>query len=136
MSKRKRDYKAEYKRRKYLRSLREEGLAAAPKTRVKLKKKRKRDYKKEYKRRKISELKVIVARDAKRVFGFRPKRQGGEGGDLDVAMKGLESYAERLETIKKRDISVFDWTDEQQFITSLTRKGVPIQEAYTMWFSP
>ncbi len=110
-----------------------------------------RDYKAEYARRirnatkkgysrsqarghaKLTELsisaekvRVKVGKDAKRVFGRKPKRHPGE----DVF-----SYPERLEELKKRE-GKFAWLDESSFIQSITQLGLTEREAYTLWFSP
>lgn len=71
-------------------------------------------------------LRLIVGKDAKRVFGRKPHRLPGE----DVF-----AYPERLEDLKKRD-GKFEWLDESTFIESITKLGLTEREAYTLWFSP
>lgn len=106
-SKRKRNYKAEYQRRK---------LYGKP-----------RDYKAEYQARKKREIEKAVARDAKKVFGFIPVR--------DVRHPDPLTYEEFLIDKAKRE-GKFAWTDEHQFVASLTELGLTPTEAYTLWFSP
>jgi len=129
-----RDYKREYRRRLQLRELREQQLAAKAIPRLK-KKRRKRDYKKEYKARKLLRVKEVVERDARRVFGTKPKRGRGEGSRYDPSPFVRIDYAEVLARKMKR-MGVMDWTNEDEFIGSLTDLGMPVNEAYTLWFSP
>jgi hypothetical protein len=125
--KRKRDYKREYRRRLQLRELREQQLAAPVKVR---RRKRRRDYKKEYQARKLRELESRIQIDARRLFGRKPKRERAEGAN---------EYEEKLTAIieerNKRE-KEFQWTNEHEFIAALTTLGKPVQEAYTLWFSP
>lgn len=130
--KRKRDYKREYRRRLQLRELREQQLAAPVKVR---RRKKRRDYKKEYKARKILRAKEAIERDARRVFGKKPKRGKGEGSRYDPSPFVVIDYAEVLAEKQKRD-GAFNWTNEDEFIGALTNLGMPVQEAYTLWFSP
>jgi hypothetical protein len=71
-------------------------------------------------------MRMVVGKDAKRVFGRKPKRLPGE----DVF-----AYPERLEEMKKRE-GQFQWLDESAFIESITKLGLTEREAYTLWFSP
>lgn len=112
---------------------------------------RKRDYRAEYRRRianavkrgftrsqargharkaelslSAAKIEQKVGKDAKRVFGRKPKRLPGE----DVF-----AYPERLEELKKRE-GQFQWLDESTFIASITQLGLTEREAYTLWFSP
>jgi len=135
MTTRKRDYKKEYRRHLQLHELREQQLAAPVKPRLK-KKRRKRNYKKEYKARKLLRVKEAVSRDARRVFGTKPKRGKGEGSRYDPSPLVRIDYAEVLAQKMKRVDGVMPWTDEDEFIGALTDLGMPVQEAYTLWFSP
>jgi len=90
-----------------------------------------RDYRKEYKRRvkleKQRELEAQVARDARRVFGRKPKR-GFEDDDAG-------QYELRLAELAERE-GRFDWLDEKTFIAEMRARGATEREAYTLWFSP
>jgi hypothetical protein len=68
----------------------------------------------------------VVADDAKRVFGFVPKRKPSHGD--------LFTYEEFLKDKQKRE-GRFDWTDEAAFVNAITDLGLTSNEAYTLWFS-
>jgi hypothetical protein len=128
---RKRDYKKEYRRKLQLAELREQQLAPLAKAR----KKKRRNYKDEYRKRKLRDIAIAIERDARRVFGIKPKRGRGEGSRYDPSPLVRIDYAEVLAAKKKRD-GKFNWEDEDEFIGALTDLGMPTQEAYTLWFSP
>lgn len=120
----KRDYKVEYRRRKASQS--ERGI--------------KRDYKSEYRKRKASEIKRGVKRDyhreyvrrkvredAKRQFGFIPKR--------DKRHPDPMTYEEFLIDKRKRE-GLLQWTDEHAFVEAILAMNLTEKEAYTLWFSP
>lgn len=116
---RKRNYKAEYARRKA-------GMAKRGIT---------RDYKREYQRRLelkrerlLEELHELAERDAKRVFGVIPKRDEDHPDPI--------SYEDYLKDRQKREERDFKWTDERSFVDSITGLGLTEKEAYTLWFSP
>ncbi len=107
---RKRNYKAEYKRR-----VKREKLSG-----------RVRDYKAEYRRRKYLAIERQTAADAKRVFGYVPHRKHDHPDTF--------TYEEFLADKKKRE-GRFDWTDEANFVKAITDLGLTAREAYTLWFS-
>jgi hypothetical protein len=90
-----------------------------------------RNYRKEYRRRKhlraIEALEAAVARDARRVFGRKPKRTKE---DPDAP-----HYELRLAEMAERD-GRFDWLEESEFIAQMQSEGATTREAYTLWFSP
>ncbi len=74
-----------------------------------------------------------VARDARRVFGQKPKR--GSAGDEDFAAE----YELRLnELIEERGNKQgrFSWEDERRFVGEMRAMGATERQAYTFWFSP
>lgn len=115
MTRKPRDYKAEYARR--IRNAIKRGYSRsqarghAKKTEEKIS---------------VAKIHEVVGKDAKRVFGRKPKRRDGED---------IFSYPERLEELKKRE-GRFQWLDESTFIRSITALGLTEREAYTLWFSP
>jgi hypothetical protein len=68
----------------------------------------------------------IVARDAKYVFGRKPKRK--DEPDAPTYLLTLEEKAKRE--------GRFDWLNEAEFIESMKGLGFSERESYTMWFSP
>lgn len=90
-----------------------------------------RNYRKEYRRRKhlraIEAAEELVARDARRVFGRKPKRTKE---DPDAV-----HYELRLAEMAERD-GRFDWLEEAEFIAQMQAMGATTREAYTLWFSP
>ena len=123
---RKRDYKAEYQRR--LQRAKEKGYSVAvarghaPKGTLGIRA-----------AKRAKELLAIrqqvekeVERDARKVFGRKPKREKGEQPFI---------YQEKLEELKKRD-GQFAWTDEQSFVDEMLELGLTERDAYTFWFSP
>jgi len=68
-----------------------------------------------------------IARDAKRVFGRKPKRRKGEEPFI---------YEERLQGAQKKPERQFAWTDEQEFKDYIVSLGLTERDAYTFWFSP
>jgi hypothetical protein len=68
----------------------------------------------------------IVVDDARKRFGRRPKRKRGET---------IADYEERLIEMQRRRGSRFEWTDEFDFIRSMTELGLTERDAYTHWFS-
>jgi hypothetical protein len=143
MAKRKRDYRAEYKRR--IEKALKEGYSRAiarghPKTEVVHYVDRKGQ---KQKRRRVVELGLraarflgerpgeridkIVARDAKYTFGKKPKR-----GFQD---KNEVYYQLRLEELERRQ-GTFDWTNERKFIDQMLALGLTERDAYKNWFSP
>jgi hypothetical protein len=74
-----------------------------------------------------SDIDGVVAKDKRRVFGRKiPRRAPGEGP--------LE-YEERLTEEKQRPERQFKWTSQDEFIESLIALGLTEREAYTHWFS-
>lgn len=71
-------------------------------------------------------LKLILA-DSKHVFGEVPKRREGDNDS--------PRYQLRLEQLQERG-GVFDWTNEQNFIAEMQAAGLTEREAYEQWFSP
>lgn len=112
----KRNYKAEYKRRVKLGKAR--GLSKSQS--------RGHPKKGELSASK-ARIKKDVRKDAKHVFGFVPKRNEDNGPDPFT-------YEEFLADKKKRE-GRFDWTDEGAFVAAVTALGLTANEAYTLWFS-
>jgi hypothetical protein len=78
-------------------------------------------------------LRKIVAKDARLVFGKKPKR--GSEGDEDYAAE----YQLRLQELAaaRGDIDgKFDWQDEGHFVAQMMSIGSTERQAYTFWFSP
>ena len=74
-----------------------------------------------------SDIDGVVRRDKIRVFGKKvPKRQKGEQ-DFE--------YEFRLEEERQRKEKRFKWTSQEEFIASLVNLGLTENEAYTHWFS-
>lgn len=73
-----------------------------------------------------ADLDKIIAADARKVFGRKPKREGGEGP---------VQYEEKLIELQKRK-GRFEWTDEAAFIAAMENLGMTDRDAYTFWFSP
>jgi|SRR5215471_6782751 len=73
-------------------------------------------------------IEKAVARDARRMFGRKPKRKAGEF-PLEYEIKLGESINEEKEPR-------FPWTDEASFIATIMGAGMSEREAYTLWFSP
>ena len=73
------------------------------------------------------QIKDIVSKDAKQVFGRKPKRLKGEQLPIDYEIK--------LADKQKRE-GRFEWTDEATFIGDMQALGLTEREAYTQWFSP
>jgi len=72
----------------------------------------------------------VLKRDARFVFGEVPRRVKGED-------KTSTAYQLRLEGLAKRDADgVFNWLDEGAFIEQMMAAGLTEREAYTHWFSP
>lgn len=67
-----------------------------------------------------------IDRDKKRVFGRKIKRQHGEDES---------EFQERLIEEKRKTEGTLKWTSEEEFINSLTALGLTEREAYTHWFS-
>jgi hypothetical protein len=72
--------------------------------------------------------KEVLERDARHVFGEVPKRVKGED-------KTSTAYQLRLEGLAKFD-GQFNWLDEQAFVEQMMAAGLSEREAYTHWFSP
>jgi hypothetical protein len=70
----------------------------------------------------------VLRRDANYVFGEVPKRIKGED-------KTSTAYQLRLEGLAKFD-GQFNWLDEGAFIAQMMAAGLTEREAYTHWFSP
>lgn len=112
---RKRDYKAEYKRRVahgITRGLSKSQSRGHPR-------------KDEDGARKVL-IRKLVRDDAKKVFGFVPHR--------DMRHPDIPTYEEFLEDKAKRE-GRFEWTNETEFTEALIVMGLSANEAYTLWFS-
>jgi len=125
---RKRDYKAEYRRR--VARAKAKGLSVAQgrghprKGEMPISKEK---------------IREIVKDDARKVFGRLPKLQPDAPRIEDGARSYPDplSYEEFLKDKAKREgAGKFDWTDENAFIAALTQLGLTANEAYTLWFSP
>lgn len=120
MARKKRDYKAEYKRR----------LARAKVLGISKSVARghpKKGEKPLGRRTTRKDIEDVVAKDAKRVFGKKPKRTKEEQFPIDYEIK--------LADLKRRD-GRFEWTDEASFVGTLQALGMTAHDAYTLWFSP
>lgn len=73
-----------------------------------------------------ADLDKIIAADARKVFGVKPKRVSGEGP---------VQYEEKLREMQ-RQRGRFEWTDEAAFMAAMENLGMTAQDAYTHWFSP
>ena len=74
-----------------------------------------------------SDIEGVVRKDKRRVFGRKiPRREPGEGP--------LE-YEERLTESQQKPERDFKWTSQDEFIESLIALGLTEREAYTHWFS-
>jgi hypothetical protein len=144
MTKRKRDYAAEYKRRVDRALKLGYSLAIArghPKTKTVWYVKKSTGEKKKKKvvvelglraakllgERPGEDIAKLIARDAKYVFGKKPKR--GFGDDSAPA------YQLRLEELARRD-GTFDWINERAFIDQMMALGLTENDAYVHWMSP
>jgi hypothetical protein len=74
-----------------------------------------------------TDFQKLIQADAKHVFGEIPKRR-----EID---SDSPRYQLRLEELQKRG-GVFDWTNEQNFIAEMQAAGLTERDAYTQWFSP
>jgi hypothetical protein len=70
----------------------------------------------------------VLRRDAIHVFGEVPRRIKGED-------KTSTAYQLRLEGLARFD-GKFNWLDEGAFIREMMAAGLTEREAYTHWFSP
>ena len=74
-----------------------------------------------------SDIDQFIDKDKARVFGKKvPKRQFGETE---------QDFEDRLRELKRRKETEFKWTSEADFIESLIGLGLTEREAYTHWFS-
>lgn len=73
-----------------------------------------------------ADLDKIIAADARKVFGRKPKRESGEAP---------VQYEEKLREMQ-RQRGRFEWTDEAAFIAAMNNLGLTERDAYTHWFSP
>lgn len=78
------------------------------------------------------DLKRAVARDALYVFGELPRRQVGDAMTGDG---GEAQYQLRLQMLESR-MGAFDWVNERNFISQMMALGLTEREAYSNWFSP
>lgn len=143
MSKKKRDYRAEYKRRieRALKLGYSRAIARGhPKTETVSyrgkdgsKKKRKRVVELGLRAARFlgerpgERIDKIVARDAKYTFGKKPKRGYQDKNEI--------YYQMRLEEMERRQ-GTFDWTNEAKFIEQMLALGLTERDAYKNWFSP
>jgi hypothetical protein len=74
-----------------------------------------------------ADLDDLIERDAKYTFGRKPKRRKDDTTPPE--------YQLRLEEMWKRD-GRFDWRSEAEFIEQMQGLGFSKREAYTLWFSP
>lgn len=75
-------------------------------------------------------VKNIVLEDNKYTFGRYVRRRKKGHGD-----RSSDEYALRLGELKRRD-GIFDWENEARFIQQMMGLGKTPREAYTLWFSP
>ena len=114
---RKRDYKAEYKRR----------VAKGKARGLSVSQSRGHPVKGERLASSLFErTKVKTRKDKRKVFGFVPKR--------DDRHPDTVTYEEFLIDKAKREGN-YNWTDEGSFIAALVAMGLSANEAYTLWFS-
>lgn len=126
-ARRKRNYRAEYRRR--IKNALDKGLTRSQG--------RGHPRKGELPAKKESVAKV-VRDDAKRTFRKVPKLEP-DAPRIDSGGRSYpdpSAYEEYLRDKVKREGSKFDWFDEQEFISSVTALGMTEREAYTLWFSP
>ena len=139
MARKKRNYRAEYKRRieralklGYSRSI----ARGHPRTKtVRGKDGRKRKVVQELGlraakflgKRPGTKLRELVEADAAYVFGEPPRRIMGDNDG--------PHYALRLKELERRD-GLFDWTNEGVFIEAMRALGLTERDAYAFWFSP
>lgn len=75
----------------------------------------------------LRDVKRAVKRDALYAFGEVPKRQHEDGS--------APEYQLRLELLESR-LSAFDWKNESKFIAEMMALGLSERQAYSQWFSP
>jgi hypothetical protein len=78
-------------------------------------------------------LRALVAKDARRVFGTKPKRFSE--GDDDYAAE----YQLRLQELAAEHGGPegrLAWEDERHFVAQMQAAGATERQAYTFWFSP
>lgn len=137
-SKRKRDYRAEYKRR-IERALEKGYSRSVARGHARKGRKNKGGYRRGAElgikaaaavgQKPGADLDSIIAKDAKYVFGRKPKRKAKDDA-------GASDYQLRLEELARRDGGRFDWLSEANFIRQMRALGLSEREAYNHWFSP
>ena len=90
-----------------------------------------------------TDLDALIGRDARRVFGFKPRIVKGTGkpskGLFGTGGARADEFAPEYQLIlaeyAKRD-GLFDWSNEARFIEQMQAIGMTERDAYTHWFSP